>query len=306
MKAKPLVSILTVTYNQKEYISEAIESFLKQKTNFPFEIVIGDDCSTDGTKEILTKYKEQNPDKIRIVSNEINIGPFENRIQTRNNCKGKYIALCDGDDYWIDSLKLQKQIDFLEANPHYAMIYSDIKMIDEKGHNIETTAFYEQQKTKYKSGEIFFDLLQGNFINLLTVCYRLEAIKEITEHINIIEKEKWYIHDYWYWLQIAKSYKIKFLNEKTAAYRIHHNGISRNNSYLKKRTPFVLFDALSLIDKAKINNPDKRRIIANRLISMLRTNNVNFSIKLKAFRYMIKFSLLSSIIERIYSRVIDN
>lgn len=290
MKSEPIASISCVTYNQKNFIGQAIESFLAQKTTFPFEIIIGEDCSTDGTREIVYNYRDKYPDIIRIVTSEKNVGPLINGYRVKKQCRGKYIAICDGDDYWIDPLKLQKQVDFLEANPDYIMIYTDIENIDEDGVMIPTTPFYEMQKSKYRSGDIFFNLLQGNFINNLTVCYRSATINEFLAKKDLLTKKKWYVYDYWYWLQIAKNHKIKFLNEKTAAYRIHKSGISRNNSFVQKRTPFVLFDAFSLINRKEIDTPEKRSIVKQRLYSLFLNREVGYFTKLKAVKYLLKFS----------------
>jgi len=119
MNNKPLVSIFCVTYNHESYISQAIESFLMQKTNFDFKIVIGEDCSTDNTANVLKNYLQKYPNKIKVRFNKENIGIQANWFKTLQECNGKYIAICEGDDYWTDSNKLQKQIDFLEANPKY-------------------------------------------------------------------------------------------------------------------------------------------------------------------------------------------
>lgn len=124
---EPLVSIWCTTYNHSEYIRDAVEGFLMQKTNFPYEIVIHDDASTDGTIDILKEYEEKYPDIIRVVYQKKNIFKDKNRIDIINQVKkkelrGKYVAFCDGDDCWIDSKKLQKQVDYLESNQECVMI----------------------------------------------------------------------------------------------------------------------------------------------------------------------------------------
>ncbi len=108
---KPVVSVLTITYNHAPYIRRCIESILMQKTTFPFELVIGEDCSTDGTREIVMDYAKDYPDVIRIITSETNVGALANYLRAYSACQGEFTALCDGDDYWIDPLKLQKQYD---------------------------------------------------------------------------------------------------------------------------------------------------------------------------------------------------
>src|SRR5690554_6640453 len=118
-KSTPLVSICCATFNQASFISQAIESFLSQKTSFKFEIIIHDDASTDGTASIVKKYEQEHPNLIKAIYQKKNqysqgIKPWPNFVFPI--ARGKYIALCEGDDYWTDPFKLQKQVDFLEAN----------------------------------------------------------------------------------------------------------------------------------------------------------------------------------------------
>ena len=115
-----IVSVLMITFNHEKYIAKAIASVLMQKTNFDFEIVIGEDCSTDRTREIVLEYKAKYPDKIILLLQEKNVGMMPNFIDTLKACTGKYIALLEGDDYWTEPYKLQKQVDFLEKNLGYS------------------------------------------------------------------------------------------------------------------------------------------------------------------------------------------
>jgi len=114
----PLVSIICITYNHEPYIAEAIEGVLMQKCSFPIELVIGEDCSTDNTRKICEEYANKS-ELIKLLPTETNLGMMPNFIRTLQSCTGKYIAMCEGDDYWTDPLKLQKQVDFLEANAEY-------------------------------------------------------------------------------------------------------------------------------------------------------------------------------------------
>jgi glycosyltransferase involved in cell wall biosynthesis len=123
IRRKPLVSICCPTYNHENYITECLDGFLCQKVEFPYEIIVGDDCSTDKTQSILLDYHRKYPEKIRLrfsKTNLLSIG-LKNSLGTRKACRGKYIAFCEGDDYWTDPLKLQKQVDFMESNPDYSV-----------------------------------------------------------------------------------------------------------------------------------------------------------------------------------------
>ncbi len=120
---KPKLSVYCITYNHGPYIAEALESFLAQKTNFEFEIVVGDDASKDHTQEVLKEYQQRYPDKIRLLLNQVNRGAIYNFIDTYDACQGEYLALCEGDDFWIDPLKLQKQVDFMDQHPDFSMCF---------------------------------------------------------------------------------------------------------------------------------------------------------------------------------------
>lgn len=130
MKQKPLVSITCMTYNHEQYIGQAIESFLMQKTTFLYEILIGEDCSTDDTLRIVNEYVKKSPEKIRLITSPSNVGPRKNGIRLRDAARGKYIAICEGDDYWTDPLKLQKQVNFLEQNPDVCVVYHNNNVVD--------------------------------------------------------------------------------------------------------------------------------------------------------------------------------
>ncbi len=119
----PAVSVCMITYNQERFIRDAIEGVLMQKTDFSFELVIGEDFSTDATRALCESYAKDHPGIIRLLPSDKNHGWLPNFIRTLEACSGTYIATCDGDDYWTDPLKLQKQFDFMESNPGYVMSY---------------------------------------------------------------------------------------------------------------------------------------------------------------------------------------
>lgn len=137
MTEKPLVSIGCLTYNHAPYIRQCIEGFLMQNTDFPFEIIINDDCSTDGTTEIIKEYEKQYPNLINAIYHSEN--QFSKGVKGMFNkyvfpvAQGKYMAICEGDDYWTDPLKLQKQVDFLENHPDYTMCFHDVDIKAELG-----------------------------------------------------------------------------------------------------------------------------------------------------------------------------
>lgn len=122
---QPRVSVKIVTYNHEAYIAQCLAGVVAQKTTFPFEVIIGEDCSTDGTRAIVQSYANEYPDLIRVISSENNVGPARNLARIRAACSGEYEALCEGDDCWIDPQKLQRQVDFLDAQPDYTLCFHD-------------------------------------------------------------------------------------------------------------------------------------------------------------------------------------
>ena len=123
----PLVSVWITAYNHEKYIAEALDGVLNQQTNFDYEIVLGEDGSTDRTREIVLAYQKKYPGKFKLFLPEKNMGMLEITKPTFEMCTGKYIAFLDGDDYWTDPLKLQKQVDLLEANPDISFCYHNAK-----------------------------------------------------------------------------------------------------------------------------------------------------------------------------------
>ncbi len=133
MNDEVVVSVCMITYNQENYIKQSLDSALFQKTTFKYEIIIGEDNSTDNTRNILLEYKAQYPDKIKLILNATNIGAVKNLAQTLKESNGKYIAILEGDDYWISEYKLQIQADFLNRNLNLSTCFHAAKLIDSKG-----------------------------------------------------------------------------------------------------------------------------------------------------------------------------
>lgn len=166
------VSVLITTYNHEVFIVQAIESALMQKTDFDYEIVIGEDCSTDRTREIVIEYARRYPQQIRLLLHERNLGGFGvlNFTETLKACRGQYIAILEGDDYWTDPLKLQKQVDFLDQNPGCVMCHHDAINVDERGVIITKAELqFPDSIKKDFSGD---ELIKGAWIVTLTACFR--------------------------------------------------------------------------------------------------------------------------------------
>ncbi len=147
MKMDILVSINCMAYNHEKYMAKAMDGFLMQKTDFAYEIIIGEDCSTDGTRKIVKEYAERFPEKIIVITSEKNVGWLENSLRIHKKSRGKYIALCEGDDYWIDPYKLQKQADYMKAHPLCTLCYHNAFILNMKTGE-KTLFFNERMKSR--------------------------------------------------------------------------------------------------------------------------------------------------------------
>lgn len=208
--SKSSVSVFMLVYNQEKYVAQAIEGVLKQETAFPVELVIGDDYSSDRTSDICREYAQKNPDRIKLFINDKNEGIGRNYIKILNNCTGKYVAICDGDDYWTDSLKLQKQVDFLESNPDYEIVFTNNSNIYPSGKE------EERDPKEIKDTTVFHDLVQKNYIASVTVMFRNKPIPDtMCNWMNKLPYADWPTY---LWV-VKDGSKIKFLNENTSVYR---------------------------------------------------------------------------------------
>ena len=220
MKDKPLVSICCITYNHSDYIKDAIEGFLMQKTTFPFEVIIHDDASTDGTTEIIRDYVSKYPDLINAIFQTENQYSKKRGITVRfvyPVTRGKYIALCEGDDYWTDQYKLQKQVDFLEANQEYGLVITKAKTYIQKERKFSVNIGGSKVK--------FEDILVNNQIVTLTTCFRKDLLRKYLHEIDPPSRN-WKMGDYPMWIYFAHEAKIKLNKEITGVHRILESSAS--------------------------------------------------------------------------------
>lgn len=216
------VSIAIITYNQEQYVQEMLDNIVSQVTDFKFEAIVSDDCSTDKTPEIIKKYANKYPDIIKPIFREKNIGVIRNYLDALNLCNAEFVAICEGDDYWCNKNKLQKQVDFMDANPDYALCYHPAKMI------------YQDKecdpviigKAKYKNPQPYYNLIRANNISANSVMYRGKYLREeLTKYPNDIYPPDWFTH-----ISVAKHGKIGYLPDIMYVYRWHSQGISHTTT----------------------------------------------------------------------------
>lgn len=216
-----MVSIFCITYNHSKFISKAIEGFLMQQCNFNIEIIIGDDCSNDGTTQIIDEYAAKNPHIKRLIAPQ-NLGPTQNMIRVALAAKGKYVATCDGDDYWTDPLKLQKQIDFLENNPEYVICTHYTRKINADDTEV-TYLNFNPKPLSYSFNDLIVN--KQEHTSTASLIYRnIEEIRNIYSQdwflkVNACDK---FLKLYSTWVTGKKIY---VLPETMSSYRRHVGGI---------------------------------------------------------------------------------
>lgn len=216
-QAEVNVSVAMITYNHEDYIAQAIEGVLMQQTSFTFELVIGEDCSTDGTREIVDVYSRKFPDKIRPMLREKNIGATPNFVSILDECHGKYVALCEGDDYWTDPLKLQKQVDFMEAQPDYSVCFHRIYQLNQATGDIE---IWKQSRKLIKHTYRLKNIIRDNFIGTPSIMLRNGLVKEFTASFCDTVFGDWMLL-----VMYAQHGYIGFIDKAMAVHRIHSGGI---------------------------------------------------------------------------------
>ncbi len=232
---KPLVSIFCVSYNHEQFIAQALDGFVMQKTNFDYEIVISDDCSTDNTKSIINEYIQKHPKLFKDVSPRKNLGMQKNWLHTLSECTGKYIALCEGDDYWTDADKLQKQLDFMEQHEDCALTYHPVNVVCVDGE-------YKYPYDKPKTMATTKDLILSHFIPTCSILFKQIPIP--IKEFKILKKISGL--DVALELLISLHGNFYLLNEKMATYQQHSSSVTKQKIKITKHKKLIIKEILFL------------------------------------------------------------
>ena len=207
------VSVAMITYNHERYIEQAVRSVLTQKVSFRYEIIIGEDCSTDGTRKILNELQRQHPDRIRVLEHPRNLGMLPNFVATLHACRGEYVALLEGDDYWVDDTKLQQQVDFLDAHPECSICHTNAyRVIGDQSPASAEAIHLKPPPQPMSTGH----LLNGHMCVTCTMMYRNRLLDEFPD---------WFTAGYsgdWTLQLLNLRYGVAgYLDQRMGAYRIH-------------------------------------------------------------------------------------
>lgn len=264
---KIAVGIFMVTYNHENYITQAVESIMRQKTSFPFKLFIGEDCSTDNTRSICIELSKRFPEKIELILNEKNLGPLKNAANIYAKCVeyGKYIAICEGDDYWIGTNKLQMQVEFLENNQDYSLACHRAMYRNEIEKKITYPKVLKKDTFQQK------DVAEHNFIQTLSVVFRSKYIKDGLPKAYFSSVSG----DYFINMLVSQYGKIKYFPNIMAAYRQTGKGIWTSLSKIKgiENTLIVLNHYL----KTNIADDVKENLIRN----IVKHNIISYNLHLE-------------------------
>ena len=211
------VSALVVTYNHEQFVRQALDSALAQRLPQPYEILVSEDCSTDGTREIVQEYAESHPHLIRLLLSERNLHSNEVVARGFRAARGRYVALLDGDDYWTSDDKLRAQVAFLDARPDFTVCFHNVQVVE--GQSQSTGRLWNAPGQPEVSD--LHELLRGNFIATSSVVYRRAAVAEVPAwYDGFFPVTDWPLH-----VLYACEGQIGYLNQTLSVYRMHDGGL---------------------------------------------------------------------------------
>jgi glycosyltransferase involved in cell wall biosynthesis len=220
------VTALVITYNHSSYVAAALESALRQEVDFEYEILVSEDCSTDGTREIVHDFHRRHPARIRLLLSERNLRNNEVIARGLRAARGQYIALLDGDDYWTSARKLQKQVDFLDRHSECAICFHNAQVVHEDGSRAPWLWTPENQKEISSIADIW----RGNFIATASAMFRNGLIKEIPDwYITLFPITDWPLH-----ILNAEHGMIGYIDEVMSVYRYHQHGLYSSKTESEK------------------------------------------------------------------------
>lgn len=314
-RKKPLVSVNVATYQHHNYIKNCLDGILMQRCDFDYEVIIGEDQSTDGTREICIEYAEKFPDKIRLFLRDRKLSQYyeEGRYVTRFNgiwlrmsSRGKYIAICEGDDYWTDPYKLQMQVDFLQKNTEYGLVFTDADCLIEDT-NLLIPAYDKTYGRKIPEGDVFELLLYDNPYKTCTSLFR----KDLIDQIELAANPRFKMGDLVMWLTIAHKSKVGYIQNSTSVYRIRNNSASHftnllsHKRFLKGRYRISLY--FSNTYKVDFSRTLLKRKLLKNLIAFLYANRMYLNLlSFWKFPLMILNVVLSQFIDNIYCSNLNN
>ena len=245
METTPFVSIICTVFNKEPWLKKTIDSFLAQKTEFLFEIILVDDASTDGSRKIIADYQASHPDLIRAFYQDENLGIAKTWVTICKEARGKYIARCDGDDFWIDPLKLQKQVDLLDSKPDCKWSNTDFDIYDEHGNFVSKAGFANQTIPLADTYEKM--LATRGFTMASTWLVDRDLMLDVNQELDLTTSDDTFNLQ----LELFQRTSLAYLDEATVAYTINQGSDSRPCDFrkLERRFHKLLQTQLTYLDK---------------------------------------------------------
>ena len=260
------VSVCVITYNQEKYIRQCLDSLLNQKTNFDYEVIVAEDCSPDNTRQILLEYKEKYGEKLVLVLHDENVGVSKNSYSARSITRGKYISSCEGDDYWTDEYKLQKQCDILENNPQYSAVASDYMSVDTDG-NVLAKGTLFMKKDTVKSMKNW--LRVGFALHTCTNFYRRELLPVEDERYKKLRLTAPTMGDIITYTLLYEKGDIYVLKDVMAAHRLAGDADTSSFSFANKTKAitysYMCYDIVKALEEYFYGKYDFMPLYVNRL-----------------------------------------
>lgn len=276
LKDDIMISVALITYGQEKYVKQALDSILMQETKYKYEIIIGDDCSKDNTREILLEYQKKFNNKISLILQEKNVGATRNIFDLFKKCSGKYITLFEGDDYWIDSKKIQKQVEFLENHYEYLGVSHTFNLVDVNGKFISK---YPDRINTEKFVTIN-SFLKGDFFRITTTVFR-NIFTGSENKYDVLYRASRNVGDFTLSIILLDLGKIYVLDDCMSVYRVvNKKGENNYNSIttpLKNYNDFI--QLIKIVDKHYNNKYDFSHDYIMRSISALKISITSKKIK---------------------------
>jgi glycosyltransferase involved in cell wall biosynthesis len=266
----PLVSVVMITYNHETFVAQAIESVLMQVTDFTVELVIGEDCSTDGTRGILVELQAEYPNVLRLLDSNRNLGANFNGRRTLVAARGKYIALLEGDDFWTDIHKLAGQVELMESRGECSLCFHPVKVLNAVTGNDEQEYPAAELRVSLQGPESLVEM--GNFIPTCSVMARQTALAVLPSSFDGLVMGDWPT-----WLLTSLNGSVACIDRVMGCYRVHNGGVwSRLSQFRRLTSETDMWELLIPLLPAEISRLARERLIINYLTLLSHSEQIGF------------------------------
>lgn len=260
-----VLDVLVPIYNHEKYLAQTLDGFVNQVTDFKFRVLASDDCSTDKTRDIMRAYAAKYPELIFPFFHEKNVGPLGNGYSLLSRVTSKYAALCDGDDYWTDPYKIQKQVSFLENNPDFSICFGNADVIDEQGNDVPRETFFPKVEKEVLTIEDII-VSDAHIAPTASMLFRNVLPRPIPGFFLTI-----FSADTFIMLMLADKGKVKYMNETFTMYRTHSGGMTQSET-VKMHADYVkyqMYEKVNELLEYKYNTIFRKKLLEMTKVRMI-------------------------------------